>query len=162
MNMTGPGNGKPSIHFTWEEAVITTHREIQNILPESLKSAIISTADHLEIVRGILKVPIHILSWYRCPELNTAVGGTPNSQHMQGTAVDFHASEFGSPLLVCKRLARFAGSIIFDQLILEHTWVHISFSATPNGKARREVLTLLQDKTYAVGLTDKFGFPIIV
>lgn len=31
-----------------------------------------------------------INSWYRCPELNRAVGGSKTSLHMQGLAVDFY------------------------------------------------------------------------
>ena len=32
--------------------------------------------------------PIHVISWYRCPEHNKAVGGSENSKHMLGTAAD--------------------------------------------------------------------------
>src|SRR3990172_1871351 len=69
-------NNQPSAHFTWEEAVITTHREVENILPPDLRESVKYTADQMEIVRGILGVPIHVLSWYRSPELNVAVGGS--------------------------------------------------------------------------------------
>ena len=34
--------------------------------------------------------PIRITSGYRCPELNRAVGGVKNSQHMRGEAADIH------------------------------------------------------------------------
>jgi len=32
--------------------------------------------------------PIHVISWYRCPLHNKAVGGSENSKHTQGTAAD--------------------------------------------------------------------------
>ena len=153
-------NNQPSAHFTWEEAVVTTHRNIDNILPEELKPVVKFTADKMEGVRSLLGVPISVLSWYRSPELNTAVGGSKTSQHMLGCAVDFHAPQYGSPKVICQKLNKFANMILFDQLILEHTWVHISFNAVPGGKARKEVLTLKQDKTYAIGLTDKLGNPV--
>ena len=34
--------------------------------------------------------PIRINSGYRCPELNKAVGGVANSQHMRGEAADIY------------------------------------------------------------------------
>jgi hypothetical protein len=150
-------NNQPSAHFTWEEAKVTTHRTIENDIPIELVPAIKFTADKMEAIRALLSVSISILSWYRSPKLNTAVRGAKNSQHMEGTAVDFHAPQFGSPKLICQRMVKFSGLILFDQLILEHTWVHVSFNAIPGGKARKQVLTLKQDGSYAVGLTDKFG-----
>ncbi len=43
----------------------------------------------LEAVRASLDHPIEILSGYRSPLYNKAVGGKKNSQHMQGRAADF-------------------------------------------------------------------------
>jgi uncharacterized protein YcbK (DUF882 family) len=36
----------------------------------------------LEEIRTHFDRPIHILSGYRCPAHNKAVGGAPDSQHM--------------------------------------------------------------------------------
>lgn len=47
-------------------------------------------AIELEVVRAELGgKPLRIHSGYRSPELNKAVGGAPNSYHMQGLAADF-------------------------------------------------------------------------
>lgn len=40
-------------------------------------------------------MPEEINSAYRCPEHNEEVGGTPDSQHVQGTAADVDATDFG-------------------------------------------------------------------
>lgn len=42
----------------------------------------------LERVRSHVKKPLHIVSGYRCPVHNAAIGGAPNSQHMYGAAAD--------------------------------------------------------------------------
>lgn len=44
--------------------------------------------DALQSLRTHIGKPIRITSGYRSPEHNTAVGGTPNSKHMQGIAFD--------------------------------------------------------------------------
>lgn len=50
--------------------------------------------------------PLSITSAYRCKKHNTAVGGSPSSQHMKGTATDLQSKRL-SPLIVfetCKAL----------------------------------------------------------
>jgi uncharacterized protein YcbK (DUF882 family) len=42
----------------------------------------------LEQLREVVGRPLAIVSGYRCPEHNAAVGGKPASQHLLGTAVD--------------------------------------------------------------------------
>ena len=92
-------------------------------------------APGMQEVRNLLGVPINVSSGYRSPQVNAAVGGARNSQHLQGLAADFTAPSFGSPIQIARAIA--ASNIQFDQLIQEGTWVHVSFSANP----RRSVLT---------------------
>jgi len=91
----------------------------------------------MQKVRDLLKVPIHIDSGYRCPSLNAAVNGAHNSDHMTGHAADFVAPQFGTPTAIARFLVGKMSELQFDQLILEGTWVHISF----NTRSRNEVLT---------------------
>jgi hypothetical protein len=146
-------------HFTLEEAETTSHRNLDNSIPNGLIGAVLKTAEKMEIVREILGKPIHINSWYRSPQVNVAVGGTMRSQHSKGEAVDFICPAFGTPILVVKELVKHTKKLDFDQLIYEHSWVHISFAHTPGAKQRNQVLTLLRNKKYAVGITDKEGNP---
>lgn len=48
--------------------------------------------DRLQKLRTALGRPIIINSAYRCSVRNTQVGGSPNSQHMLGTAVDIRVT----------------------------------------------------------------------
>ena len=112
---------------------------------ENLKS--LATA--LESVRALLGAPILISSGYRSPEVNAAVGGSANSAHCRGLAADFISPRYGSPLEICTALA--ASDIVFDQLIFENSWVHLSIAPT----MRRQVLTAHFDKgrvRYTAGL----------
>lgn len=149
--------GELSDNFSWDEASVTQHRDIDNSIPLEIIPAVKFTANRMEYVRALLNSPILINSWYRCPELNKIVGGAENSQHMQGCAVDFKAPRFGGPLDICQKIIKYADLINFDQLIYEYSWVHISFSPIPNTVGRKQVLTLLNSKKYAQGLTNKDG-----
>jgi uncharacterized protein YcbK (DUF882 family) len=46
--------------------------------------------------------PDEINCGYRCPSHNAAVGGVPNSQHVDGTAADVDASRWGVEALATK------------------------------------------------------------
>lgn len=149
-----------SSHFTLEEAVASetaSRQGISNRPPDDILTYMKETATHMEIVRNVLgDKSIHINSWFRCPILNGLVGSKSTSQHILGEAVDFICPAFGTPVEVCKHLIDHRDVIGFDQLILEHTWIHISFAVTSR-KPRDQVLSLLSTGGYALGLTDKWG-----
>ncbi len=143
-----------SEHFTLQEATASDtalRLGIDNTPAPEVIATIKHTASRMEVVRDFLDhCPIRPSSWFRCLALNAAIGSKPTSQHIRGEAVDFTCWEFGDPREICCALRD--SSLDFDQLIYEHTWVHISFSADPNRPNRRQVLTLLKDKSYAVGV----------
>ena len=150
-----------SEHFTLDEATMSetaSRKGIDNShpAPEIITTAS-KTAVKMEKVRLILGAPITINSWIRCLDLNRALGSKDSSQHVLGEAVDFISPHFGSPLDVCKCLIDNKWAVNFDQLILEHTWVHISWNSTPNAVQRNQVLSLLSGGHYATGLTDMNG-----
>lgn len=89
----------------------------------------------LERVRAFLGKPMLVSSGYRSPEVNRAVGGSAVSAHCQGYAADFICPGFGEPMEVAKAI-RDSG-IVYDQLIAEGTWVHLSFDP----RMRRQALT---------------------
>jgi hypothetical protein len=89
----------------------------------------------LEKIRNILGVPVNVNSGYRGTELNRKLGGASNSAHLTGLAADFTARRFGSPLTIVKKLKD--SGLLYDQLIYEGTWVHVSFDK----KMRQQTLT---------------------
>lgn len=141
-------NGPLTAHFTWAEVVrspTARARGIDNTVPEELWANIRRTAAMMEAIRSLLGgSPLKINSWYRCPILNTAVGGSPTSAHPKGLAVDWEPTTM---LLGDAFDAVAASPIVFDQLIHEGTkdgadWIHTGLSVGP---PRRQILTAAGD-----------------
>ena len=157
--MTSP-NTMITEHFSYKETqhsgYAITHG-VPNIPPAEIECAIAYTAQSMERVRAALgNKSIRITSWYRSPVVNKAVGSSPTSQHIKGEAVDFTCEGYGNPLAICKQLIKLQDLIRFDQIILEPSWVHISFTLSST-KPRGQVLTLIEGGKYAQGLTDRKG-----
>jgi len=132
-------------HFSLAE-LTTTKQKIDNTPSKEVIEVLRTTAFYMEKVREILgNVAITINSGYRSPDVNRAVGGTSNSSHTYGYAVDFTA--YGhTPLTICNILAK--SNLKFDQLIYEKTWVHISFDP----RMRGNILTLKGKGKYTKGI----------
>ena len=129
-----------SSHFSYEELTNSDYalrHGIDNTPSSEVSANLILLATGLDGVRSILGYPLRVNSGYRCPKLNSAIGGAKDSAHTRGLAADFTCPEYGSPQEIAVRLAMDMLSIGFDQLIYEGTWVHIGFSDTP----RYQVLT---------------------
>lgn len=107
-----------------------------------LHNATLLAKNILEKVRIHFDKPVNIHSFYRSPNLNHAIGGVkPNpqkgikgSQHMYGEAADITVKEH-SVQEVFDYIRR---NLIYDQVIQEGTWVHVSFN--PVGKNRKQSL----------------------
>lgn len=153
--------GYISSRFSWYEVEHSSTAErlgIDNTVPDGLVSKVENTAVNMEFVRTLLANPILVDSWYRGPQLQALPEFVnPTSQHPKGEAVDFICPKFGSPLEICQLILKHSDIVRFDQLILEHTWVHISFASGPGAVQRKQVLSLLTNKKYALGLTDPNG-----
>lgn len=88
--------GRLSRHFTAAE-FRCSHCHAAVVTPQLIRT--------LEYVRAHINKPLPIVSGYRCPIHNAAVGGAENSQHMYGTAADI-------PLgLVTPAVAAHAGAV---------------------------------------------------
>ncbi len=80
-------------------------------------------------IRAHFDVPIRISSGYRSKELNKAVGGSKNSQHITGQALDIQGTNGVKNSQIFEYIKKY---LIFDQLIWEFgddkepAWVHVS------------------------------------
>jgi zinc D-Ala-D-Ala carboxypeptidase len=132
-------------HFSLAELTVTKTK-LDNTPSKAVIEVLRTTAFYMEKVRELLgNVAVTINSGYRSPDVNRAVGGTSNSSHTYGYAVDFTA--YGhTPLTISNILAK--SSLKFDQLIYEKTWVHISFDP----RMRGNILTLKGKGKYVKGV----------
>lgn len=78
--------------------------------------------------------PMHVNSWFRSPLVNRLVGGVPNSSHLEALACDFYP--IGLEIAVAFEAIRRSG-LVFDQLIHERSWIHLSLAAF--GKENRRM-----------------------
>lgn len=133
-------------HFTLEELThsqTAARKGIHNVphATSQERKNLQRLAETMEQVRSILdNKPILISSGYRHPKVNFVVGGSKNSQHMSGLAVDFTCPGFARPREICKALESHMAELEIDQLIYEYdTWVHLGLSMT---SARHMKLTI--------------------
>lgn len=128
-------------HFHLSEFVVSdtaARLGIDNTPPAQVLATLTNVlVPAMQQVRDLLGVPVIVKSGYRCPLLNSAVRGSPSSQHCDGHACDFVAPGFGSAQVVARHLVKHMAALHFDQLIFEGGWVHISFAPRP----RNQVLT---------------------
>ena len=105
------------------------------------------TAQHVfEPLRQHFNEPIYISSFYRCKELNTAIGGSSKSQHCRGEAIDI--DDVYSKATNADFFNYIKDRLEFDQLIWEFgddespDWVHVSYSL---GKNRMRILKAIKE-----------------
>ncbi len=137
-----------SPNFTLVEAMksqTAERRGIDNEPPEDVIPRLRQTAHLiLEPVRAHYGMAFSPSSWYRSPELNRAIGGASQSQHIDGYAVDFELPGVSNYDLACW----IRDNLSYDQLILEcyqpsipmSGWVHASYTL-PDKSLRGSVLT---------------------
>ena len=126
---------KISEHISYKESMHSNtalRRGLDNTPgPEQLK-CMHEIAEHLfEPLREWVGGPIKITSMFRGEPVNTAIGGSKNSQHMKGQALDLD-DVFGYKTNA-EMYHYIKDNLVFDQLIWEFgddknpNWIHVSF-----------------------------------
>ena len=141
-----------SDHFTLGE-LTKTNTKIKNVPNEAQVENLKRLCGWLEqlrrrptpspsLLREGSEEPIIINSGYRSPEVNRAVGGVPDSNHLTGCAVDIHVTGL-------EQLIHYASTLLdisderqedFDELLLERSpkgtyWLH--FAVRPHNNRRK-------------------------
>jgi hypothetical protein len=146
-------NTPVTMHFTIEElyASDTAKRLGINNKPsvQQMINLVYLAAYVLEPLRVAMNEPIKIGSGFRCQQVNKAVGGVYNSQHLKGQAADLCID--GDLKKGRKWFNYIKDHLPFDQLIWEHNakgnyWVHVSFVYPDFGKNRKHVIDDLLKK----------------
>lgn len=128
-------------HFSLRE-LTATNTGYENNPPNGIVDNLHTLAQALEKVRAACdNKPIRVLSGYRSPDVNAAVKGSKTSAHMKGLAADFIVGNM--TLKEVFNTLRKSG-IVYDQLILEPTWIHIGLADVP-----RKQNLIFDGKTYA-------------
>ena len=133
-----------SDHISYKESTrsnTATRRGINNTPDdEQLTNMELVAEEVFEPLREWVGGPIKINSFFRCPKLNKAIGGSSKSQHCYGQAIDiddtFHKASNADMYNYIK------DHLEFDQLIWEFgddknpDWVHVSYVSPEENRNR--------------------------
>ena len=154
-----------SEHFKLSEftrSATATARKIDNTPSQEVISNLkVLCQNVLEPLRAFAQQPIIISSGYRCPKLNSAVGGVYSSQHTLGEACDIrlpvskHTTQRDGKAHTDKEILNswfdwIVSNTDFDQAIIETAngkdfWIHVSCRRNKR-KNRHQIIRFLQKK----------------
>ena len=133
-----------SKHISYKEGVYSitaTRRGIDNVPnDEQLANMELIAEKVFEPLRKYVCGPIKINSFFRCPDLNKAIGGSSKSQHCQGQAIDIDDT-YGK-VANSEMYHYIKENLDFDQLIWEFgdddnpNWVHVSYVSKEDNRNR--------------------------
>lgn len=136
-----------SKYFGLEEFLtssVARQKSIQNIPSYQIVQNLKELAEFLDGAREAWGSGIRVSSGYRCPELNKAVGGVPNSVHTIGFAADLQPIN-GNFEGFKKFFVNYLKDKTFDELIIETSsktiWLHFQLYS-PKGFQRKKVFSL--------------------
>ena len=142
-----------SKHISYKEGVYSTtatRRGIDNTPnDDQLHFMELLAEEVFEPLRDYVSGPIKINSFFRCPELNTAIGGSKTSQHCKGQAIDIDDT-FGKATNA-EMYHWIKENLNFDQMIWEFgdddnpAWVHVSY-VSPEENRNRCLLAYKENK----------------
>jgi len=133
-----------SKHISYKEGVrsnTATRLGIKNEPnEEQLKNMKLLAEKVFEPLRLEVGGPIKVNSFFRCPELNKAIGGSKTSQHCKGQAIDIDDT-FGH-MKNAEMYYFIKEELDFDQMIWEFgddgnpDWVHVSYVSPEKNRNR--------------------------
>jgi zinc D-Ala-D-Ala carboxypeptidase len=135
---------KISDHVSYKEGVrsnTATRLNINNTPSDYTITNMVGVAINIfEPLRKYVGGPVKINSFYRCRDLNEAIGGSERSQHCEGRAVDLDDT-FGHKTNA-QMFNYIKNNLNYDQLIWEFgtednpDWVHVSYVSPEENRGR--------------------------
>jgi len=135
---------KISDHITYAEAIHSQTAKRKGIdntpNPNQIEAMKVLAKKVFEPLREWVGGPIKVNSFFRSPELNTAIGGSKTSQHCKGQAIDIddvYGYKTNSDMYHWVK-----ENLNFDQMIWEFgtdtqpNWIHISYVSEDNNRNR--------------------------
>jgi len=135
---------KISDHITYAEAIHSQTAKRKGIdntpNPNQIEAMKVLAEKVFEPLREWVGGPIKVNSFFRSPELNTAIGGSKTSQHCKGQAIDIddvYGYKTNSDMYHWVK-----ENLNFDQMIWEFgtdtqpNWIHISYVSEDNNRNR--------------------------
>ena len=133
-----------SKHISYKEGVYSntaTRKGIDNTPnDEQLANMELVAEEIFEPLRTYVGGPIKINSFFRSPDLNTAIGGSSKSQHCKGQAIDIDDT-YGR-MTNAEMYHWIKEHLEFDQMIWEFgdddnpDWVHVSYVSLEDNRNR--------------------------
>ncbi len=146
------GTDMLSQHFSLAELCVSStaaRLQISNLPTSAAHRANLAwlATDVLEPLRALCgNVPITVTSGYRSVTVNSAIGGSTTSDHMQGLAADLYVSGLSNEDVAALLAGPGGASIPWDQVIVERHTGHLHIGAGP--RQRRELLQTSDGATY--------------
>jgi hypothetical protein len=135
---------KISDHITYAEAIHSQTAKRKGIdntpNPNQIEAMKLLAEKVFEPLREWVGGPIKVNSFFRSPELNTAIGGSKTSQHCKGQAIDIddvYGYKTNSEMYHWIK-----ENLSFDQMIWEFgtdtqpNWIHVSYVSEENNRNR--------------------------
>jgi zinc D-Ala-D-Ala carboxypeptidase len=135
---------KISDHITYAEAIHSQTAKRKGIdntpNPNQIEAMKLLAEKVFEPLRKWVGGPIKVNSFFRSPDLNTAIGGSKTSQHCKGQAIDIddvYGYKTNSEMYHWIK-----ENLSFDQMIWEFgtdtqpNWVHVSYVSEENNRNR--------------------------
>lgn len=114
-------------YFTWAEVTRGGYRRWTD---KQITWAAVKQAKLLDKIRGEIKRPFTITSWYRTPSVNRLVGGAENSLHLTGAATDVIINGWESSLENANKLRAMGWEGGIGYYPGAGGWFHLSSDAT--------------------------------
>lgn len=134
-------NDMISKYFSWHEALWLPQwnrmATVEDGLTDQIQENLVKTFAKMDIVREYFGAPIIVHCTFRPPKYNELVGGSSDSQHVLGGAVDFHVKDFGC-ILAIKKINDEDMLDAWNMRMEQGTsgWIHLDTKPIQPGSAR--------------------------